>query len=109
MSFLSLLFTLLIEQVRPLSQRSALHRLFVRYVNYLSSHFNAGEAGQGLVAWWLAVLPWVAIALGVYYLLAGINVGLAWLWNVAVPYVTLGFRQFSHAFTEITEALRTGD
>jgi cobalamin biosynthesis protein CobD/CbiB len=109
MSFLSLLFTLLIEQVRPVSQRSVPHRLFVRYANYLNSHFNAGEANQGMVAWWLAVLPWGVIALAGYYVLSGINVGLAWLWNVVVLYMTLGFRQFSHAFTGIAEALRAGD
>jgi adenosylcobinamide-phosphate synthase len=31
------------------------------------------------------------------------------LWNVAVLYVTLGFRQFSHHFTEIRDALEAGD
>ena len=109
MSFLSLLFTLLIEQFRPLSPRSVVQRWFVRYANTLSSHFNAGERGQGMIAWWLAVLPWALIALAGYYFLGRINLGLGWLWNVAVLYLTLGFRQFSHAFTEITEALRAGD
>jgi adenosylcobinamide-phosphate synthase len=109
MSFLSLLFTLLIEQIRPLSSRSIVHRWFNRYVNFLSSHFNAGEQSQGMIAWWLAVLPWTLVALCGYYVLGSINVGLGWLWNVAVLYLTLGFRQFSHAFTEITEALRSGE
>jgi adenosylcobinamide-phosphate synthase len=31
------------------------------------------------------------------------------LWNVALLYVTLGFRQFSHHFTGIREALENGD
>ena len=31
------------------------------------------------------------------------------LWNVAVLYVTLGFRQFSHHFTGIRDALEVGD
>lgn len=109
MSFLSLLFTLLIEQFRPLSPRSLAYRWFNRYVNYLSNNFNAGEQSQGMAAWWFAVLPWTLVALGGYYLLSGINIGLGWLWNVVVLYLTLGFRQFSHAFTEITEVLRAGD
>lgn len=109
MSFLSLLFTLLIEQFRPQGPRSIVNRWFTRYVNFLSSRFNAGEQSQGMVAWWLAVLPWVLVALGGHYLFSGINIGLGWLWNVAVLYLTLGFRQFSHAFTEITEALRAGE
>jgi adenosylcobinamide-phosphate synthase len=31
------------------------------------------------------------------------------LWSVAVLYATLGFRQFSHHFTEIRDALEAGD
>jgi adenosylcobinamide-phosphate synthase len=31
------------------------------------------------------------------------------LWNVALLYATLGFRQFSHHFTGIREALENGD
>jgi adenosylcobinamide-phosphate synthase len=39
--------------------------------------------------------------------------GLGWwaavLWNIALLYATLGFRQFSHHFTGIREALDSGD
>jgi len=31
------------------------------------------------------------------------------LWNVAVLYITLGFRQFSHHFTRIRDALESAD
>jgi adenosylcobinamide-phosphate synthase len=43
------------------------------------------------------------------YFLRDISIAAAWLWNVAVLYLTMGFRQFSHAVTEIVEALRAGD
>ena len=109
MSFLSILFTLLIEQVRPLTSRNAVHRGYLRYVNSLGSHFNAGEQKQGTAAWSLAVLPWVLLSLVIHYLLLDISIAAAWAWNVAVLYLTMGFRQFSHAFTEIVEALRLGD
>ena len=109
MSFLSILFTLLIEQARPLSPRNAAHRWYLRYVNSLGNHFNAGEQDQGMVAWLLAVLPWVLIAVAIHYFLLDISFAAAWIWDVAVLYLTMGFRQFSHAFTEIIEALRTGD
>jgi adenosylcobinamide-phosphate synthase len=33
----------------------------------------------------------------------------AMLWSVAILYVTLGFRQFSHHFTDIRDALDAGD
>jgi len=109
MSFLSILFTLLIEQVRPLTPRNAFHRWYVRYSNSLGNHFNAGERDQGMAAWLLAVLPWVLVSVAIHYFLLDISIAAAWVWNVAVLYITMGFRQFSHAFTEIVEALRAGD
>jgi adenosylcobinamide-phosphate synthase len=109
MTFLSLLAAFLIEQLRPLDSRSALFRLYTRYANNLGKHFNAGERKQGVIAWLLGVLPWVVGTALVYYLLASVSVLLAIAFNVAVLYATLGFRQFSHGFTAIVEALRGGD
>ena len=109
MTFLSLLAAFLIEQLRPLDPRSSLFRLYTRYANNLGKHFNAGERRQGVVAWLLGVLPWVAATALVYYLLLSVSVLLAIAWNVAVLYATMGFRQFSHSFTAIVEALRNGD
>ena len=109
MSFLSILFTLLIEQARPLPPRNAAYRWYLRYVNSLGNHFNAGAQDQGMVAWLLAVLPWVLVSLAIHYFLLDVSIAAAWVWNVAVLYLTMGFRQFSHAFSEIVEALRVGD
>ena len=109
MSFLSILVTLLIEQVRPLAPRNAISRGYVRYVNSLGSHFNAGEQGQGTVAWLLAVLPWVLVTMAIHYFLLDISIVAAWIFNVAILYLTMGFRQFSHAFTQLVEVLRVGD
>lgn len=109
MSFLSILFTLLIEQVRPLPPRNAVYRGYLRYVHSLGNHFNAGGHDQGMVAWLLAVVPWVLLSMAIHYFLRDISIAAAWIWNVAVLYLTMGFRQFSHAVTEIVEALRIGD
>jgi adenosylcobinamide-phosphate synthase len=109
MSFLSLLVTLLIEQLRPLNPRNAVFLWYTRYVHTLGLHYNTGEKNQGTVAWWLGVLPWVMGVGLMYWFLSDISLAFGWAWNVAVLYLTLGFRQFSHAFTEISEALRVGD
>ena len=45
----------------------------------------------------------------VYYFLSATNLALAWVWSVVVLYFTMGFRQFSHHYTEIHLALRAGD
>jgi adenosylcobinamide-phosphate synthase len=109
MSLLSLIAALLIEQLRPIDARGPIYRLFNRYLNTLSGQFNAGERRQGVVAWCLAVLPWVIASWLIYGFLNDLSVALGWAWCVAVLYLAMGFRQFSHAFTEIVEALRVGD
>jgi adenosylcobinamide-phosphate synthase len=53
-------------------------------------------------------LPSLA-ALGIHWVLWTLNPLLAFAWNVGVLYVTLGFRQFSHFFTDIRDALDDGD
>lgn len=109
MNFLSLVAALLLEQVRPLRHNNRIYLLFTRYANNLERQFNAGHYRHGVVAWLLAVLPAVVIVLVVHSLLHRMNPLLAGLWNIAVLYLTMGFRQFSHYFTEIMRALRDDD
>jgi cobalamin biosynthesis protein CobD/CbiB len=109
MSLLSLIAAFLLEQLRPHGRRRVAPMWFARYANMLAKHYNAGEQQQGVIAWFLAVTPWVVISLGVYYLALGIHPVLAWLWNVVVLYFTMGFRRFSHFFSGIAEALQAGE
>jgi adenosylcobinamide-phosphate synthase len=108
MNFLSLVAALLIEQVRPLRQGNRVYLLFIRYAMSVERHFNGGQFRHGVLGWLLAVLPAVLATFAVYLLLFRLSPWLAWLWNVTVLYLTMGFRQFSHYFTEIMEALREG-
>jgi len=109
MSLLSLIAALLLEQWRPLADRRYLYSLLARYAGWLEGLFNAGEAHQGKVAWLLAVLPAVLLAWIVYALLSGTNPVFAFLLNVAALYLTMGFRQRSHFFTDIQAALKRDD
>lgn len=108
MKFLALLVALLIEQARPLRQGNRLYLAFTRYAMKLERHFNGGQYRHGVVAWGLAVVPAVLIALAVSLLLSKLSPALSALWSVAVLYVTMGFRQFSHYFTEMIRALQEG-
>ncbi|MDB5871702.1 MAG: putative rane protein distantly related to cobalamin biosynthesis protein [Ramlibacter sp.] len=110
MSFFAILFALLIEQVRPLARHNPIHAALRSWARWVSRNFDAGKPHHGWVAWTLAViLPSLAV-LAVHWALALL---LGWpfavLWSVAVLYVTLGFRQFSHHFTNIRDALDSGD
>ncbi|GGY02194.1 CobD/CbiB family protein [Paludibacterium paludis] len=108
MTLLSLIFALALEQLRPLGNRNRVWLLFTRYANYLERNLNAGAWRHGLLAWLTAILPPALIVLGVYYALAAVTPALALAWNVFVLYLTMGFRHFSSAFSEISLALSEG-
>jgi adenosylcobinamide-phosphate synthase len=109
MSLISLICALLLEQWRPLAERQALHSPVERYADFLERQFNAGEAQHGMIAWSLAVLPLVIGTWLLYLLCAHISPLLALAFNIGILYLTMGFRQFSHYFTDIHLALKEGD
>ena len=107
MSLFSLITALLLEQFRPLSSRKYLYGWLSGYVDYFQQKFDAGEHRHGKIAWFITVLPLVVGVLVVYSLLYRVHPVLAWAFNVLVLYLTMGFRQFSHYFTDIHLALRS--
>jgi adenosylcobinamide-phosphate synthase len=113
MSFFAILFALLIEQVRPMQLSSAVHRTAFGWVRGCARSLDAGREHHGWLLWCCAVLLPALLAWGIYALLlwSGGWVGavLAFLWSVAMLYCTLGFRQFSHHFSSIRQALDDGD
>jgi adenosylcobinamide-phosphate synthase len=110
MSFIAILFALLIEQARPLSRGNFVHASMRRWVRLSSRNFDAGQAHHAGLAWSAAVLFPALVATGVHWLLwYFLGLPVAIVWGVAILYATLGFRQFSHHFTDIRDALETGD
>ena len=109
MSLFSLIAVFLIEQLQPLNYRRVVAEPLGAWADFIESRFNAGAYQHGVIAWCLAVLPVVFLVGGFYALLYALNPLLAWGLNVGVLYLTKGFRQFSHHYTEIQLALRLGD
>ncbi len=110
MSFFAILFALLIEQARPLARSNPIHGGLRAWSLSVSRNFDAGGAHHGWVAWCLAVLVPALLVLAVHVaLMHWVGWPAAVVWNVAVLYITLGFRQFSHHFTGIRDALEMGD
>lgn len=109
MSLLSLIFALLVEQLRPLSSRGYLPAWLRAYADFFQRNFNAGETVHGQVAWIIATLFPVVGSAVLYWLLAAQHPVFAWAFCVLVLYLTMGFRQFSHYFTDIHKALRQND
>lgn len=109
MSLLSLIAVFLIEQLQPLNYRRAIAEPLGAWADFIESSFNAGAWRHGVIAWCLAVLGPVLVLGAVYAGLYALSPILAWVLNVGVLYLTMGFRQFSHHYTEIQLALRLGD
>ncbi len=109
MSFFAVLFALIIEQARPLARGNWVHAGFRRWARWNSRSLDAGQPHHGWIAWIVAVVFPSLVTLLIHWLLLSFSVLLAFAWSVAVLYVTLGFRQFSHYFTDIRDALDDGD
>jgi adenosylcobinamide-phosphate synthase len=110
MSFISVLFALLLEQARPLGRGNPIHASLRAWVRWSTRNFDAGKPFHGWLAWGFAVGGPSLASLVIYWLLdAFLGWPVAVIWSVAVLYATLGFRQFSFHFTQIRDALADGD
>ena len=110
MSFFAVLLALLLEQARPLGHGNPVHATMRAWVRWVLRSFDAGREGHGWLVWCLAVGGPALGALVVHWLLlAWLGWFVAALWSVVILYVTLGFRQFSHFFTDIRDAIDAGD
>lgn len=109
MSVFAIVIALLIEQWPALGERKGFMPALSRWAIWVERNFNGGEPRHGIIAWLIAVVPAMAIAIVVHGLLAKASSLLALGFDVLVLYYTIGFRQYSHFFTDIQVAIKTGD
>ena len=109
MSFFAVLFALLIEQFKPLPRGNVVHDSLTGWMRWTGRNFDAGRDRHAWVVWCITVVVPALVAWAVYAAISHFSLLLALFWNVAVLYLTLGFRQFSHYFTDIRDALDRGD
>ncbi len=110
MSFISVLFALLLEQAKPLTRGNPIHAAMRAWVRWCTRSLDAGKPSHGWLAWGMAVGGPAVSALVIYWLLTAF---VAWplgvVWSALVLYTSLGFRQFSFHFTQIRDALADND
>jgi adenosylcobinamide-phosphate synthase len=109
MSFFAVAIALLIEQLKPLSRDNIVHAAMTAWMRWAGHNFNAGRDHHAAVVWLVTVAAPALLALAIHVALSQLGLAFALAWDVAILYVTLGFRQFSHFFTDIQEALERGD
>lgn len=109
MSFFAILLALVLEQAKPLNPVNPIYSAIKKWVAWVARTLDAGVRHQAWITWGITVIGPAVLAMLVHW---GLAWGLGWLfavlWNVALLYVTLGFRQFSHHFTAIRDALQDG-
>lgn len=109
MSLFSLIVVFLLEQLQPLPYSRLVANPVRALADFAESRLNAGEYRHGILAWLLVVVLPALLTAGIYVAFYEISPLLALAFNVVVLYLTMGFRQFSHYYTEIQLALRLGE
>lgn len=109
MGWLSLVITLLLEQLRPLPAANPVYAAARQVTGWAERNLNAGRGRHGVYAWLLVVVGLGLAVGGLYAVASSISVVLGLVVNVVVLFFALGFRQFSHRGTEIQIALANGD
>jgi adenosylcobinamide-phosphate synthase len=109
MSFFAVLFALLIEQLKPLPRSNIVHDALTNWMRWTGRNFDAGRDHHAWVVWCVTALFPALVAWAIFFAIGRFSFLLALVWNVAVLYLTMGFRQFSHYFTDIRDALERGD
>lgn len=109
MNFFAVLLALVCEQLKPLPRGNPVHQGMIAWVRWTGRNFDAGREHHAAVVWAITVLgPALLIAL-IYAGVRHFSLILALALDVLVLYLTLGFRQFSHYFTDIRDSLERGD
>jgi len=109
MSFFAVLFALLLEQLKPLPRGNVVHDALTSWMRWTGRNFDAGRDHHAWVVWIVTAVVPALMACLVHLAIGHFSLILAVAWDVAVLYLTLGFRQFSHYFTDIRDALDRGD
>jgi adenosylcobinamide-phosphate synthase len=109
MTFFSILFALIAEQYKPVEKDHWVRRLSHAWLDFIVRNIDTGADRSGRLACLAAFIPPVVLVLAVHIILLATQPFLAFLWNIFIVYLFLGFRQFSHPFTAIHEALLDRD
>jgi cobalamin biosynthesis protein CobD/CbiB len=109
MSWIALILTLLLEQVRATPSGNPVYTGAAAWADKVAHNLNAGKARHGGYGWLLVV------GVGVFGTALVFELARSWSWlaglaiDVLVLFFALGFRQFSHPITVIQTALEQGN
>ena len=114
MTFFSILFALIAEQFRPVTSSHWIVRMCNRWLNWVAGEFGgkteegASPVGARMACLVAFILPTFLVFL-VYVTCMVTYPILGFIWNIVIAYLFFGFRQFSHSFTLVHEAIEAHD
>lgn len=109
MGFFALVLALLIEQARPLRPGNRVHSAFGGFAATIRRNLDGGERRHGAIGWAVVIVGSLAVTMLAESIAGAIHPLALFALHVFVLYCTVGFRQFSQAFTEIRVALAADD
>ncbi|HRO61764.1 MAG TPA: cobalamin biosynthesis protein, partial [Burkholderiaceae bacterium] len=109
MGFFALVLALLIERLRPLRPGNRLRTTIGRLAHSVRVRLDRGRRRDGVIGWVLVMVISLLAVLVAESLAAGLHPVFVFALHVFVLYCTIGFRQFSEAFTEIRVAFAADD
>jgi adenosylcobinamide-phosphate synthase len=110
MSFVALLLALILEQLRPSAWQTHARNALRRWLDLVMLKTDTGQDGDARLSWGITVLLPTALAALAHW---GFVYWLGW-WaalalQVLLLYTLIGFRQFSHNFSDIRQLLQTDE
>ena len=107
--FLSIFCALLIDHFRPMRTNN----LFLFLLRVTSAHIkswcSAGSVQHERIGWALVSVGLVIPVLLIYLICLWISPFAAFLWNIFILYLCMGFRNYNHYFLAIQMALLNGE
>jgi len=108
MTFICIIAVLILEQLQA-APAVRIMAWQVAYAEFLERQFNGGERRHGVTAWAVGVALPALLLLMLHVGFNYIHPLLSFSFDFVVLYLVMGFRQFSHFFTDIQMALRMGE
>ena len=105
MAFICVLAALVLDHLRPVLHPTVFELWFTHYANRLARDMNAGQPVHGTLAWFLAVVPWVAVVVILHYGFASLSYVLGWVWDAAVLYAVINFKRALQDYAELAGVL----
>ncbi len=108
MTFLSLLFALLVQYAYPPPVRNPVQALYGRLALSVAKRFNAGDRNSGMAAWFVLVALVIVPLAILTAIAAALHPIVSWMLNVAILFASLRFLETVTRLEAIERSLREG-